>query len=85
MARNMNELARQITVMEGLEESLSVAQVKEVLGIVGDLMHSSGTVTAMLIAAGARRAKAQRAEAARKAGTLKASKRKPTAKRGKKA
>ena len=31
---NLNELAKEITLKEGLKESISIAQVKEVLGII---------------------------------------------------
>lgn len=32
---NLNDLARDITIMEGLEQNQSVAQVKETLGLLG--------------------------------------------------
>lgn len=32
---NLNKLAKEITVMEGLKQSLSIAQVKEVIALLG--------------------------------------------------
>lgn len=47
MARaNLNKLAREITLVEGLEKSISIAQVKEVLGILGERWRD-GTVEQM--------------------------------------
>jgi hypothetical protein len=35
MAVNLNDLAAELTAAEGLKESVSIAQVKELLGILG--------------------------------------------------
>lgn len=53
----MKELARVVTQIEGKRQSVSVAQVSEILGAVADLAHVSGEVLAAIVAAGARRAK----------------------------
>lgn len=33
---NLSEMAREITLKEGLEQRQSIAQVREILGIIGD-------------------------------------------------
>ena len=36
--KNLNDLAKEVSGLEGLKESLSIAQIKEVLGVVSDLI-----------------------------------------------
>lgn len=43
--KNMNDLARVVVRREGKKKSLSIAQVKEVLGIVSDLLARDYEVT----------------------------------------
>lgn len=82
----MKQLAEEVTKIEGGKKSLSIAQVKEVLAIVSDLMVCGGDdeVTNVLKANGNRRlAKADRALKAgsKKKVTKKASKKKTTKKK----
>lgn len=55
---NANELAKLITKREGKRLSLSIAQVKEVLGIVSDYLVLAPEYRDLLIKLGKRRAKA---------------------------
>lgn len=41
MKRNIHKLACKITRLEGKKKSVSVAQVKEILGILADLVYDS--------------------------------------------
>lgn len=60
---NLNQLAREITLREGKKKSISIAQVKEVLGILSDIIYSesmSGLYTGvcfLLCSNGEKRAK----------------------------
>ena len=40
MSVNLNELAKEITLKEGLKESISIAQVKEIIKIFGNRWQS---------------------------------------------
>lgn len=63
---NMNELAAKVTRLEGKRLSLSVAQVKEVIGLIADqCLETPGTLEDLL-ALGRRRAKAAAGKAKRK-------------------
>lgn len=53
---NLNTLASEITKREGKRLSLSVAQVKEVVGLLADACFADAQVVAALVAAGKRRA-----------------------------
>lgn len=56
--KNMNELAKCITLKEGKKQELSIAQVKEVLAIISDLcIKDKGMLIALLIKCGQRRCK----------------------------
>ena len=48
---NLNELARNIAKAEGKREQLSIAQIKEVLRCLGDLLVSLSTAEAFKIVA----------------------------------
>jgi hypothetical protein len=39
---NLNQLAKLVTLAEGKKKSLSVAQVKEVLRCLADVLHNNG-------------------------------------------
>lgn len=47
--KNLNELAREVTLMEGGKVRISIAQVKEVLKIVGDLMRQDPDVVLLML------------------------------------
>ena len=48
---NLNELARNIAKAEGKQEPLSIAQIKEVLRCLGDLLVSLSTADALKLLA----------------------------------
>lgn len=57
----MKKLAEDVTAIEGGKKSLSIAQIKEVLSIVSDMMVGplAGDVINILVKNGARRLKAR--------------------------
>lgn len=64
----MNELAIHLTVNEGKKKSVSVAQVKELIGLLADHVYQNPGTLEDLLALGRRRAKAasrRRGKAAR--------------------
>jgi len=59
---NWNDAAAEITRREGLKKQVSIAQVKEVIGILADWFHAApGPVIDGLASLGLRRAKARAA------------------------
>lgn len=58
---NMNRIAHAITLAEGKKKEVSIAQIKEVLGIVSELLYldHSFVVLRCMVACGARRQKAK--------------------------
>lgn len=54
---NANELAKAITELEGKHESVSIAQVKEIIGIVADGIFAYPDVLHCLVALGIKRYK----------------------------
>lgn len=59
---NMNELAKRIALIEGKRKPISIAQVKEVLGILADVFAASDHVELgwSFVCLGRRRAKRPR-------------------------
>lgn len=56
--KTMKALALEVAKREGLKKSISIAQIKEVLGIVSDLcIKNEGEVLILLAESGKRRAK----------------------------
>lgn len=48
---NLNELAREVTLREGLKKSISIAQVKEVIRCLGDVLCELSPETALAVVA----------------------------------
>jgi hypothetical protein len=46
---NLNDLAVEVAKREGGKESLTIAQIKEVLRIVGDIMREQGICGSILL------------------------------------
>lgn len=47
--KNLNELAKEITLREGKKKSLTIAQVKEVLGILSDVFYGQEGYEAIVL------------------------------------
>lgn len=50
--KNLNDLAKEVTLSEGLKHSLTIAQVKEVVRIVGELARGNPDVITLILKAG---------------------------------
>lgn len=57
---NMNDIAKRVTLLESGKTSISIAQVKEVLGIAALLMATDSEVHAALLNYGTKLAKKER-------------------------
>ena len=55
--KNLNDLAKQVTLKEGKKKSISIAQVKEVIGLISEAIHEKPEIIAELIKLGAKRKK----------------------------
>ena len=53
--KNMNELAKFICSLEGKKSQVSIGDVKELLGIIGDLMYANPEVHNLIMKNGRRR------------------------------
>lgn len=54
---NINEIAKLVSKKEGLKKSISIAQIKEVIGIVAELIVKDPIALASLLQLGAKRVK----------------------------